>query len=500
MKRPLLVLGLDGLDPQLVERLSRGGALPHLARLIDESTSLVLQPGEERFTGLAWEQFSSGRDGASGGRASAVHFEPATYLATQPVTRATPFTAGLGASVVAFDVPYFDLRSGNARGFARWGAHDPGVPRHAVPDDLAAEIDSRFGAYPAEPWIYGFVWPDVEATRRMGADLLRAVEVRAELTTWLFRERLPDWDLALTVVAELHSASEALWHGLDDEHPLHAEPSADAAREAMEAIYGAIDRLVGRVVDACDHADVVAFTPHGMGANHADVASMLLLPELIYRWETGRRAFEVPPAWRARGLGPASWPADSNWSDVVLDELQRPRTAWWQRRLPKPKDHRFALGWMPAAHYRAAWPRMRAFAVPSFYDGRVRFNVKGREATGRVRPDELPDLVEEVRALLESTRDLDTGHPLDCEVLSTHDGTFEAHPEADADLIVRWGRAVHGFEHPELGRIGPAPVRRPGGHTGGPGRIAVVSDDDLDLPAGLGSPATIAGWIRDASA
>ena len=35
---------------------------------------------------------------------------------------------------------------------------------------------------------------------------------------------------------------------------------------------------------------------------------------------------------------------------------------------------------MPAERYSQFWPRMPAFALPAFYDGRIRFNVAGREA------------------------------------------------------------------------------------------------------------------------
>ncbi len=40
---------------------------------------------------------------------------------------------------------------------------------------------------------------------------------------------------------------------------------------------------------------------------------------------------------------------------------------------------------------------------------------------------------------------------------------------SESDLTVIWDRAPVGFVHPELGRIGPLPYRRTGGHTGGHG-------------------------------
>ena len=61
---------------------------------------------------------------------------------------------------------------------------------------------------------------------------------------------------------------------------------------------------------------------------------------------------------------------------------------------------RLTLDWMPAARYGRFWPQMDAFALPSFYDGRVRINLAGREREGQVplaayeaKVQEIEDLV-----------------------------------------------------------------------------------------------------------
>ena len=74
---------------------------------------------------------------------------------------------------------------------------------------------------------------------------MRAVEIRSDAARWLLSERLPDWDLALIVVSEFHSAIEPLWHGVDSSHPLHAIESGAAAGTALRDVYSAIDRLIG---------------------------------------------------------------------------------------------------------------------------------------------------------------------------------------------------------------------------------------------------------------
>src|SRR4029079_17101213 len=102
----------------------------------------------------------------------------------------------------------------------------------------------------------------------------------AAAAAWLLRDRLPDWDLGIVVISELHSASEALGHGRPS-HPLSGVPSAPAAAAGLRAVYRAVDRLVGELEAALSDVTLVAFNFHGMGANYSDVAGMVLLPELL---------------------------------------------------------------------------------------------------------------------------------------------------------------------------------------------------------------------------
>lgn len=79
----------------------------------------------------------------------------------------------------------------------------------------------------------------------MGIALAKGVALRSKIALWLLRERFPDWELALIHVSELHSASEALWHGIDQRHPLHSHSSSRAAAEGVHTVYRAVDQLVG---------------------------------------------------------------------------------------------------------------------------------------------------------------------------------------------------------------------------------------------------------------
>ena len=499
MARRVLVIGLDGFELTFADELAREGRLPAITAHREAAATVPLRPGPDHLTGLSWELFWSGCSSATSGRASAVEFDPRTYAVWQEGARCpTGFPAGI--RTVVFDAPYADLdRSPHVRGVVAWGAHDPGLDAlRARPDAIGRRFVRRFGDYPADDWVYGRPWASPTDTERMGQDLAHAVDVRAAAAEWLLTEAITDWELALVVVSEPHSAAEGLWHGVDPGHRLHGVPSAAPAREAMVRVYDAVDRLVGSLVEhvaaagALDAVVVCALT--GMGPNRSDVPAMVLLPELLSRWSSGRARLRVPPDWaESPATVPVGAPAEVKWSrDWVDGATVQPGPAGLPaplhaatRLLPPPVHRRLhelrearrrdglpvghqSLSWEPATWYADAWPTMRAFALPAFYDGRVRVNLAGREARGIVTVDEYRAVLDELEALVRGCRDPRTGEPVVEAVVRGADA--DADPRAldssAADLTIVWAGSPNAIEHPEHGCIGPVPYLRTGGHTG----------------------------------
>jgi predicted AlkP superfamily phosphohydrolase/phosphomutase len=254
------------------------------------------------------------------------------------------------------------------------------------------------------------------------------------------------------------------------------------------------------------HTALIAFNPGGMGPNHSDIASMVLLPELLYRHAFGQSLLRVPSEWAARpGRLPilhdgAGWTAASKaWVPPVsaqpLDWLSSRPLCSLARRLPTPvkgllKGARAAMAdwhahggptarqdlhWQPALRYRRHWPRMPAFALPSFYDGRIRLNLRGRERDGMIEPSRYPEACAAIASILGECRNPRTGEPAvdSIEYADTRDPLALAGSEAD--LIVVWRGVVGALEHPRLGLVGPVPLRRTGGHTGRYGTAYVLA-------------------------
>jgi predicted AlkP superfamily phosphohydrolase/phosphomutase len=97
----------------------------------------------------------------------------------------------------------------------------------------------------------------------------------------------------------------------------------------------------------------------------------------------------------------------------------------------------------------------------------VRINLRGREAAGIVRADDYDAECARVTEFLRRARHGRTGRPLIREVLRTRrsaDDDDPRHPHADL-VVVFEEDPVDVVDSPDVGRIGPVPFYRTGGHT-----------------------------------
>src|SRR5687768_11701880 len=108
---------------------------------------------------------------------------------------------------------------------------------------------------------------------------------------------------------------------------------------------------------------------------------------------------------------------------------------------------------------------MRAVALPTFGDGRVRINVDGREASGIVPREEYKRVRKEIVDLLLAAKDPRTGLRAISDIEMASEDPLDVAP-TQCDIEVYWSDAIDSIEHPEAGKIGPFRLGRTGGHTG----------------------------------
>lgn len=494
MKRRVVAIGLDAADPEMLERWFAAGELPHLAALKRSSALCRFENTVRYHGGVApygategsWVSLQTGVKPSTNGYWETVRYDPRTYrLRNDPIEGGydyrefAPFFAlGDDYRVALFDVPV-SARVDGVSGvqLLGWGGHYPYVRRESQPAGLLAEINARYGRNEVVYNDYGVFWkPNYQ--RWLEAASLRSIQTRTKICCDLL-DREP-WDLFTAVYGESHGAAHDLWFASDPNHPVHA--AWRGKHDPLLHVYRALDEAVGTLAARVGPDDYfLCFSPHGMQPNVTDVCDFILLPELLYRFNfPGRIGFD--PADGA-GDPPPPQLAGKHWywfgdvwrqrhtASAVVRRLRKWLPGWL---VPPGRDFHFpyfqdwfgAAGWIPAVWYRPAWPRMRSFALPSYADGHVRINVAGREVGGIVEPSDYDAECERVAAFLRSATDARTGRPIIREVLRTRATALDADPRLpNADLVAIWhDQPVDVVDAPGVGRVGPFPYYRSGGH------------------------------------
>jgi predicted AlkP superfamily phosphohydrolase/phosphomutase len=518
MKTPVVAIGLDAADPVLLERYLEAGRLPVLSKLRESGAYARLTTFDYCRAEASNTTFLTGCNPAKHGYWSPFRFKTDYTVETTPYEFADyqPFYGlGSGYRVAVFDMPQSKLSDRvNGIQVLGWGAHSPRCPSHSSPPEVFDEIVARHGAHPTFKKDDVHSMGDQAAMARLKHGLETGIERRVSASVELLgREK---WDLFLTYFSEIHSGQHYFWHLSHPDHPLYkyfGTPGQDPLLELVQAV----DRGIGRIVEAAPRdARIVLFSDHGMESNTTDLPSTVFLPELLYRlayhgkYGLAKGTGRTPPpvikpkanrSWRSTlyGLKHDANPV-TRWLRQHLD------TSWFHYHVEKrlgmnavplcPDD--CPLGAQPPMWYHPAWRGMKAFALPSFSEGFVRLNVRGREASGIVDPWDYEAACAEVAAEIMRLTDARTGKPAVKRVVRTRvapDGpAVDGERPSDADLIVIWdGVPIDVVDHPSAGRIGPVPFKRSGSHVhrgfllaAGPGIAAgarLPEAHALDIPA-----------------
>ncbi|HEX6104913.1 MAG TPA: alkaline phosphatase family protein, partial [Gemmatimonadales bacterium] len=269
---PVVMIGVDAAELELVRRLAADGTLPTLARLLDTGSAGALAGDASLFAGGVWPTFYTGRDVAWHGlyhnklwRQERMRCE----IAEAEWFPDPPFWERLdtGFRLAVLDVPMTVAtpKAVNGISLAGWGTHDV-IARGAWPASLWGDLVRAHGepAMPAE--LFGAQSP--RTLERLAADLTAATEQMGQIGAELLgRER---WDLFLLVFGAAHRGGHYLW---DLSHVDAGALPPDRRRRleaALAGVYGAVDQALGRVLArAPSDARVLVFAVHGMGPNTA---------------------------------------------------------------------------------------------------------------------------------------------------------------------------------------------------------------------------------------
>ncbi|NET39558.1 MAG: nucleotide pyrophosphatase [Cyanothece sp. SIO1E1] len=496
MKQSVIAIGLDAADPTLLEDWMSKGHLKNLQRLQEEGAYGRLTNIEYYKAETPWTTFLTGCLPQKVGYWGPFKFHTNTYeveeVQAYDFDEYPPFYAlGDDYRVSVFDMPQSKLSDTvNGLQVLAWGAHSPQTPSHSQPASLYNELNQNYGKHPALHKDHGDWWNQPYLNHLQSA-LKTGVERRLALCKDLLHQE--QWDLFLTIFGETHSAGHDLWYLSQPDHPLYKHPSHDSQTEdPMLEIFERVDQAVGEILaEVDDNAYVVVFAAHGSGNNTTDVSSMLFLPEFLYRFSFPGQVMIAPGKLGTTPPPMATTPKRKTWTGEIWQRKYDPNPIkrFLRRQLPSKfhihldqifgkrqeqdlvspqqlQAQNHPMFWQPTMWYSPLWPKMKAFAIPSFSEGYIRINLKGREPDGIVAPEEYESLCEELTQHLHQLKNARTGEPIVKQVVRTRLSGLEQDPKLpDADLVVIWQeQPADVIDHPDFGRIGPVPYRRTGSH------------------------------------
>ncbi|MBX9778447.1 MAG: alkaline phosphatase family protein [Xanthobacteraceae bacterium] len=432
----VLVIGVDGTDPQMLRRYIVEGRLPAITRILEQSREVEVRTEGELFINAAWTCFASGLSVGSHG----VHaFRPLRSGTMEFAVRSeyrvpTPFwnfTARAGIRTCVLDGPFYPPPAAEhgleKLTYVEWGPHPPARPPSSSPPDLIDYLSSRHGSHPCTIDIQ--VLDTIQDSADMAALLCAGARKRAAITKDLIRIANPE--LLVVHFPELHTATHQ-W--LNSETPGHRRYDAalvKALGSPIRQVYEAVDQAIGRIIAQLSPDTTVVLTC--LGGVRVTHGGAYLLDHLLHRL-----GLSVPPTPGE----PASW---QRYPEPVRRVLRFCRDAW-DRRLPSENPRLLNID----------WSKTRAFALPWAYDGYLRINQRGREPRGVVADGaEREQVLAEVESAVRGLRLAGTDEPAAKAVVRTQDAFPGAASAELPDLMVLWNNArpFDAVESEQLGRI-----------------------------------------------
>jgi predicted AlkP superfamily phosphohydrolase/phosphomutase len=419
---PVILLGFDATEIELIDRLLEAGRMPNLAALRRRGRHGRLQTQPPHFLSLVWSTFFC--SAKLGDHAwyfnklwnpdqQQLQYVHPSWLPLQP------FWMSLDPSyrVAVLDLPYVAAlpTRPNITLLNGWQCHDD-FGRLWTPPNLWREISERHGAPKLTPEVFGP--QSVSTLLDQRKEVLETNQQFAEICRDLLQR--DQFDLFVAVFGSVHRGTHYLWD-LSQIETSGADTSTLAVLQAArDECYESFDHALGRVVEAAPrNARIVAFALHGMGPNDGWYERLPQVLELIHRGGGAPPPMKKGVVYRIKKALP--------WT-LVRQVTRRIPHAWNKALVPLWSRRMYD------------WSATRYFALPMDYNGYVRLNIRGREKEGCVDPADVPRVIAELDEALRSFRDVDSGRPVIRGTIPVDDVVGADAPRRRflPDLIVLW--------------------------------------------------------------
>jgi predicted AlkP superfamily phosphohydrolase/phosphomutase len=359
-----LLLGLDGMTMSVLTPLMKKSVLPNLSRLLRDGAQATLKSTIPPFTAPAWISIVTGVNPGRHGVFGFGTVDP--EIGDISLTRTGHIGAprlwqlinahGLTAGVVNVPAIY---PPDPVDGFMLTGMlTPPGRDNFAYPRSTADIVQNALGEQYLVDVSVNPAYHSADTT--IIPQLARLLRQREQVVNALLDHTLPDFLMLVLIVPD--RLQHLYWgyvvpSGPDD--PVYYSPQAEAFRVAIEAIYGEIDALVGRLLERFDPPPrTFVVSDHGFSREERVVN--------INNWLLERGWLKLH----------SSGGAIRSLKNITLRTPGARRLAWRLQRSEISRSfHKVAID----------WSRTQAYAGNNFQQG-IYINLKGRQPHGCVEP------------------------------------------------------------------------------------------------------------------
>ncbi|MFW5868293.1 MAG: alkaline phosphatase family protein [Armatimonadota bacterium] len=296
----LLVIGVDGATPELIERLTSTGQMPNLRSLMRHGVYGRLQSSINCDPCSAWSSLLTGVGPGKHGVWGLRNLRPESYqwrAANSRMLRAPTLSQMLterGQEVGTLFVPMtFPVREAEYTTIAGWLAPSTEAEGYAHPDSVASLARRRLKDIPQPLRLRSYA-----ASGRYTEGIELAVEslrARTSLAIDLLADRR--WDMLTVNFSELDRVLRWYWHLVDRNHEDFREELYSEWGDLIADIHEELDAQIGRLVDALEPDDhLMIVSVHGTGLNSR---AHLCLPELLAHLDLVASRSSAGGAWRS---------------------------------------------------------------------------------------------------------------------------------------------------------------------------------------------------------
>jgi predicted AlkP superfamily phosphohydrolase/phosphomutase len=445
---------MDSGDPVLLEQWMDSGELPHLAKLREKGVSTIVESPMDLGNGTMWQTMATGCNMGRHGLNYFKQIKLGTYQifeTNEDVDCQVPTVwkrlSDAGRQCLILDI--FRTPSANQLNgiqISDWQASFRTLKPRSTPPDAISDIMRRFGPDPfdgnADDWYLKHRDP------KKLLELMRSrMKSKTKAIVTLMNEQ--SFDLFMGAYADSHDIAHLCWNLHDPAAPRFDAELAAELGDPVLAIYREFDDSVGEILNQLTNDDVVVFFA-GLGfQNLYSVGNAF--EEILARLDPGEKNAPVP--------------------SIRGKRLSALRNSFLRKLLPNSVRRLAGKGLLRMTERAAGDARhgMHFFTLPcEGHAGAVRFNLIGREPSGKIAPAELDAVFQQLREDLLAIKNVETGRPMVIDVVRTAESYHGPCLDDLPDAFVVWDRKdpIRHIRSPQFGDIKiDYDVHRTGDHT-----------------------------------